>query len=303
MTYSIVARDPATGELGIAVQSRFFAVERIVPHIEAGVGVIAAQAFADPACGPEGLRLLRSGSSAPEVVRKLAGSDGGAARLLQIAVLDTKGGVAAHTGASCVAAAGHLLGAHCSAQANMMRPASVWPAMVAAFERTSGGLADRLLEAMEAAEREGGDIRGRRAAALVVVSASPQGGRLVDLRVDDHADPVGEIGRQLAFSRAHGRAGEALAKTLAGDLAGALDDLDACCHAFPKEPDFLTRRALVLLALGRAAEARETMERAYAIHPGWAEFVRRFAEAQVVPMPPAALISLVEGLKPPGAKA
>ena len=151
MIYSIVARDSESGELGIAVQSRYFAAGRLVPGIEAGVGVIASQAFANARFPSEGLRLLRSGLAAAEVLRQLIGSDAAPA-LRQVAVLDGQGNVAVYTGASCVAAAGHRIGVQCSAQAKMMAQPTVWPAMLEAYERGAGDLAERLLQAMEAAE-------------------------------------------------------------------------------------------------------------------------------------------------------
>jgi uncharacterized Ntn-hydrolase superfamily protein len=297
MTYSIVARDPKSGELGIAVQSRYFAAGRLVPGIEAGVGVIASQASANASFPSEGLRLLRSGFAAQEVLQQLIGSDGGAA-LRQVAVLDRQGNVAVHTGASCVAAAGHRIGVQCSAQANMMVQPTVWPAMLDAYERGAGDLAERLLQAMQAAEREGGDLRGRQAAALIVVAGEPSSPPrpLIDLRVDDHADPVAEIKRQLAYSRAHQRAGLALDRVAADDFNGALAELDICCAAYPQEPDFLTRRALVLLALGRTREARATMERACAIDRGWADYVVRLADAGILRIPRDRVASLVDGL-------
>jgi Flp pilus assembly protein TadD len=121
---------------------------------------------------------------------------------------------------------------------------------------------------------------------------------LIDLRIDDHADPVGEMSRQLAYLRAHQRADQAVAKASAGDLSNALTELDACCEQFPREPEFLTRRALVLLGLGRAGEARQTMERACAIHPGWAEFAWRFANAGIVSIPLERMEGVVAGLRP-----
>jgi uncharacterized Ntn-hydrolase superfamily protein len=191
MTYSIIARDPVSNELGIAVQSRYFAVGRVVPWIEAGVGVIASQSFANPAYGHETLRRLRSGQEPQHILEQLLSEDAGAA-MRQVAILDAHGRTAVHTGSRCVAAAGHAVGAQCCAQANMMAQATVWQAMVHAFETTAGQLADRLLAAMEAAEHEGGDVRGKQAAALIVVSGQPSGvaelDRLVDLRVDDALD-------------------------------------------------------------------------------------------------------------------
>jgi uncharacterized Ntn-hydrolase superfamily protein len=301
MTYSMVARDPQTGELGIAVQSRFFAVGRFVPAIEAGVGVIASQSFVNPAYGSEGLRLLRAGLAPQAALDTLISQDPGAT-LRQVAILDTHGCVAVHTGRSCVAAAGHATGVQCSAQANMMAHETVWPAMIEAFERASGDLAERLLGAMQAAERAGGDLRGRQAAALIVVSGQPAAESTaewrVDLRIDDHPDPVGEIGRLLSYARSHERANQAVEKARAGDFRGALVDLDACCAAYPDEPEFLTRRALLLLAVGRFDEARRMVEQAEAIHHGWAEYLLRFADVRVTPMPRELVESLVACLIP-----
>jgi uncharacterized Ntn-hydrolase superfamily protein len=287
MTCSIIARDPATGELGIAVQSRYFAVGRIVPWIEAGVGAVVSQSFANPVYGHETLRLLRSGLEPQHALKKLLSEDPGEA-MRQVAILDAQGRIAEHTGTQCVPAAGHAAGANCCAQANMMAKNTIWNAMVQAFENASGELADRLLAAMEAAEREGGDVRGRQAASLIVVSGKPSGiSRLdhsVDLRVDDHPDPVAEIKRLLRYSRAHERANRAINKAVANDLSAALADLDVCCESYPNEPEFLIRRVLVLIPLGRIGEALQTLRQAYAIHPGWSELLLRFADAKVIPI-------------------
>src|SRR5581483_5125495 len=174
MTYSIIARDPATGELGIAVQSRYFAAGQTVPWIEAGVGVIASQSFANPVYGHETLRLLRSGLEPQPILEKLLSQDPNEATR-QVAILDVQGRIAVHTGAKCVSAAGHAMGANCCAQANMMAQDTVWQAMVRAFENAPGAMADRLLAAMEAAEHEGGDLRGKQAASLIVASGKPSG--------------------------------------------------------------------------------------------------------------------------------
>ena len=303
MTYSIVARDPATGELGIAVQSRYFAAGREVPWIEAGVGVIASQSFANPVYGYEALRLLRSGMEPQHILEKLVSEDPGEA-IRQVAILDVQGRVAVHTGARCVSAAGHAIGANCSAQANMMAQDTVWKAMVHAFENATGELADRLMAAMEAAEHEGGDLRGKQAASLIVVSGKPSGvsklDRSVDFRVDDHPDPVGEIKRLLNYSRARQRVSQALDKASANDFAGALADLDACCTAYPIEPEFLLRRGQVLFALGRIDEARDALRQAHAIHPGWSEFLLRLADAGMIPVPREMLEPFVASLASEG---
>ncbi|HZU41178.1 MAG TPA: DUF1028 domain-containing protein [Terriglobales bacterium] len=299
MTWSILARDPGSGELGIAVQSRFFAAGRIVPWIEAGVGAVASQSFTNPAYGHECLRLLRSGMDPQTALESVRAGDSGEA-LRQVAILDVRGRAALHTGARCVSAAGHAIGADCCAAANMMTRNTVWDAMVRAFENARGELAVRLFAAMQAAEREGGDLRGKQAAALVVVSGKPSGipslDRIVDLRVDDHPEPVAEIDRLLRYSRAHERANRALARLGENDLSGALADLDASCGAFPAEPEFLFRRALVLLAIGREAEARDALGQAHGIHPGWSELALRFADAGVIPIPRSALELLTTGL-------
>ena len=172
MTYSIVARDPDTGSLGIAVQSHFFGVGRIVPWAEPGVGAVATQAFAEVSYGPLGLDLMRAGRSAPEALAQLVQADPGA-DTRQVAMVDAGGNVAAHTGARCVAAAGDSADDQVTAQANMVADDSCWPAMVAAYTSASGGLAGRLLAALDAAENEGGDVRGRQSAAILIVAGEP----------------------------------------------------------------------------------------------------------------------------------
>lgn len=153
---------------------------------------------------------------------------------------------------------------------------------------------------MEAAEHESGDVRGKQAASLIVVSGRSSGvsklDRAVDLRVDDHPDPVGEVKRLLSYSRAHQRANQAIDKVLANDLAGALADLDVCCAAYPNEPEFLFRRVLVLLPLGRIDEARQVLQQAHAIHTGWSELLLRFADAGVIPVDRGMLEPLVASL-------
>src|SRR5919198_5477997 len=168
-TYSIVARDPNTGELGVAVQSHWFSVGSLVPWVEAGVGAVATQSFVDPSYGKLGLDLMRAGKSAPEALKALIAGDA-ASDVRQVAMIDTQGRVAAHTGAKDIQAAGHKVGTNYSVQANLMLNDTVWPAMSRAFEAAKGDLADRMLAALDAAQAAGGDIRGRQSAALIVVS-------------------------------------------------------------------------------------------------------------------------------------
>jgi uncharacterized Ntn-hydrolase superfamily protein len=286
VTYSIVARDDRTGELGVAVQSHYFGVGSLVSWAEAGVGAIAIQSVAEPAYGPRGLDLMRDGASAPEALHRLLADDRQES-VRQVAFIDRHGRVAAHTGARCIREAGHRVADGVSAQANIMERPAVPDAMVAAFRAGGGDLAERLLVALEAAEREGGDLRGRQSAALVVVarraSGQPTEDRLFDLRVDDHADPVSELRRLLGLSRAYERVdlGDELAA--AGDVEGALAEYAAAHAEQPDSAELAFWHGVALAANGREQEARPLLERAYAESEGWRELLRRLPEAGLFP--------------------
>ena len=214
-TFSIVARDPQTGELGVAVQSHWFSVGPIVPWAEAGVGAVATQSFVDPSYGKNGLDVMRAGKSAPEALKELLAKDE-ARDVRQVAMIDAQGRVDAWTGKSDIAEAGHKVGENYSVQANLMLNDKVWPAMARAFEDTKGDLAERMLAALDAAQDVGGDIRGKQSAALIVVTGKPTGqpwkDRTFDLRVDDHAEPLKELRRLVRLQRAYNHMN-------AGDLA------------------------------------------------------------------------------------
>ncbi|NER11967.1 DUF1028 domain-containing protein [Leptobacterium flavescens] len=205
-TYSIVARDTVTGEMGVAVQSHWFSVGTSVAWGKSGVGVVATQSFTNKSFGPRGLTLMKNGLTAKLAMDALLEVDEGRG-VRQLAILDASGNVAAHTGKDCIEAAGHYVGNNFSVQANLMEKASVWPAMAKAFEETKGSLAERMLAALEAAQAEGGDIRGKQSAALLVVGAENTGNewddKLVDLRVDDHATPLKELRRLLNIQQAY----------------------------------------------------------------------------------------------------
>jgi uncharacterized Ntn-hydrolase superfamily protein len=296
MTYSLIARDPATGDFGVVVQTRYFAVGRVVPWAAAGIGAVATQSFTEIAYGPRGLALMGDGMSAPDALAALIAEDPQQA-VRQVAMVDRQGRVAVHTGANCVYAAGHAIGAQCSAQANMMARETVWQAMLSAYEQTSGGLAERLLAACDAAEREGGDVRGRQSAALIIVPARagerPWEDRIFDLRVDDHPDPVGELRRLYAFARYHRRMEVTTERAMAGDPAGALVELEECCSRYPDEPEFAFRRALMLAGVGRYPEAAARLAQLGAAHPNWIETLRRFAAAGVIPAKPEEIEQLL----------
>lgn len=205
MTYSIVARDRDTGELGVAVQSHYFQVGPVVPWARSGIGAVATQSQVNVSFGPAGLDLLQSGFTAEQALKALLAGDPGAENR-QVAIVDAAGNVAAHTGPRCIPAAGHRTGDGFSCQANLMEKDTVWDAMCAAFTATGGPLAERMMAALEAAEAEGGDIRGRQSAAMLVVAGASTGrsweDRVIDLRVEDAPDPLAELRRLLRLKRA-----------------------------------------------------------------------------------------------------
>ena len=210
-TFSIVARDPQTGEMGVAVQSHWFSVGSIVTWAEAGVGAVATQSFVDPGYGMRGLELMRKGVAAPDALDQLVKADPQPDGR-QVAMIDGSGRVKAYTGKSAIAAAGHHVGRDYSTQANLMANEKVWPAMASAFESTKGDLADRMLAALEAGQRVCGDIRGRQSAAILIVKGKGSGrpwvgaDRVFDLRVDDNPEPIAELKRLIRLQRAYAHA-------------------------------------------------------------------------------------------------
>lgn len=288
MTYSIVARDPGTGELGVGVQSHWFAAG-IVCWARAGVGAVATQATALVEHGPLGLELMAGGASAAEALAARLAADPEREHR-QVAMVDRHGGVAAHTGSSCIREAGHRLGEGFSCQANMMRRATVWDAMHDAFVGATGDLADRMLTALEAAEREGGDIRGRQAARVLVVRAEatdrPWEDVLVDLRVDDHPDPLPELRRLLTLQRAYDRLERAEELELAGDVDGAFAERRAAMAMVPDNPEIAFWTAVSLALPDRLDEARAALAVALPADPGWAELLRRLGEQRLMGLTP-----------------
>jgi uncharacterized Ntn-hydrolase superfamily protein len=269
-----------------------------VSWAEPGVGAVATQSMVEPAYGPRGLGQLRRGASAPDALRRLLGDDE-QAEVRQVAIVDKHGRVAVHTGPRCIREAGHRVADGVSAQANMMERPTVPDAMVDAFRSSDAGLAGRLLAALEAAEHEGGDIRGRQSAALVVVApratGQPMEDRPVDLRVDDHPDAVAELRRLLGLSSSYARVevGDELAA--AGDFDGALAEYSAAHAEQPDNAELAFWHGVTLAANGREPEARELLERAYAEREGWRELLRRLPEAGLFPDDPALLDRMTSG--------
>jgi len=278
MTYSIVARDPDTGKLGVAVQSHWFSVGSVVTWGEAGVGVVATQAFAEPSYGPLGLDLMRGGKSATDALAALTSVDPQADRR-QVAMVDASGVVATHTGEKCLGAAGHRAGATFSAQANMMLRHTVWDAMADAFESSAGDLVDRLLDALDAAEAEGGDIRGRQSAAILVVGGEraphSAAGRVLELRVEDHPDPLPELRRLVGVKRAYDRMNEGDGHLAREDFESAFREYEAAQASVPGNVEFTFWRGVMLANFGKIEEARAFLARTYAATGEWEELLRR----------------------------
>lgn len=300
MTYSIVARDAVSGELGVAVQSHWFSVGSVVTWAESGVGVIATQAFAEVSYGPLGLVLLKAGHAPSRTLTALTSVDEAADRR-QVAIVDATGAVAAHTGTLCIPEAGHRTGPGWSVQANMMLRDTVPGAMAAAFEGASGDLADRMLAALDAAEAEGGDIRGRQSAAVLVVAGSASGrpwaDRLVDLRVDDHPEPLVELRRLLSLHRAYRLMTSGDDELARGDVSGAGRRYQEAQRAVRDNPEFTFWQAVTLAGSGSPGRARELLSTLPAgSRDRWLELLQRLPSAGLLAQEALAELEVI----PPG---
>jgi uncharacterized Ntn-hydrolase superfamily protein len=287
VTYSIVARDAETGEMGVATQSQAFAVGNSVPFALPGHGVIATQSMAEPMYGSVGLDLLQGGFTAQEVLTALSSVDPHPQRR-QVAVLGVNGDLAAYTGEQCVEAAGHLIGNDCVTLANMAASAAVWIAMVERFENSSGPLAQRLLNSLEAAEEAGGDFRGRRSAAIMVIRATTTGrpwhDTVVDLRVDDSGDPVSALAELLVTRARYQDVVRAFQQAIDGDPLTADRELELLRPMDPvTEPDQLMWRAVVAALAGREDAARKMLGELAGTAPQFLEAARRFGKAGLMP--------------------
>jgi uncharacterized Ntn-hydrolase superfamily protein len=294
MTYSIVAHDPESGQLGVAVQSHWFSVGPIVPWAAPGVGAVATQANAEVTYGPRALELLSAGTSAPDTLARLLAEDPGAASR-QVAVMDAGGRAAAHTGPECIPFAGHLVSHGVSCQANIMVSDQVWPAMHRAFQAASGPLAARLLDALDAAQAAGGDARGQQSAALLVVG--PQGEpweTMVSLRVEDHPDPLAELRRLLGVHEAYRLAGEADALVGQGRHDEAAGLYRQASALVPDNHELRLWAGLGAAQGGDLPLAVAEVRAAIAAHPPWRELLQRLP-AEVAPSASAVLAALDGG--------
>jgi len=295
-TFSIVARDPATGELGVAVQSHWFSVGSIVAWAEAGVGAVATQSFVDPSYGKNGLDMMRAGKSAPDTLKELLEKDEGR-EVRQVAMIDAQGRVDAWTGKNDIQAAGHIVGKDFSVQANLMLNDKVWPAMARAFENTKGDLAERMLAALDAAQAAGGDIRGRQSAAIIVVTGKPMGmawkDRTFDLRVDDSPEPLVELRRLVKLQRAYNHMN-------AGDLAvekkdneGALREYGAAEKLVPNNAEMIYWHAVALVNMGRVEESLPLFRRVFAMDRNWITLTPRLPKSGLLPDDPKLIQRIV----------
>lgn len=277
-TFSIVAHDPATGQVGVAVQSHWFSVGSAVSWAEAGVGAVATQSLTNKSFGPRGLQLLKEGKTPQDALEILIESDDGS-EFRQVAIVDTKGRVAVHTGAKCIAEAGHRKGNGFSVQANMMLNNTVWDAMAKTFEQAQGPLAERMVTAMKAAQAAGGDIRGQQSAAIIIVngekSDQPWKDRLIELRVEDHPNATNEIARLLELHRAYKHMNSGDEAIEHSDVESALDEYSAAMNLFPKNIEMKYWTAVSLANANRMDKALPLFRIVFYEDRRWIELTQR----------------------------
>lgn len=284
-TFSIVARDPVTGDLGVAVQSHWFSVGAMVTWAEPGVGAVATQSFAEPAYGPKGLALMRDGTPAQAALDQLVALDP-KRDVRQLGFVDAKGNAASYTGARCIQSAGSSVGAGFAVQANLMANDRVVPAMRAAYEAARGDLADRMLAALEAAQLAGGDIRGCQSAAILIVAGTRTTaweGKKLDLRVEDHPAPLIELRRLVHLARAYDQLNRGDALVESGDIVGANRAYSAAGELEPGHPEIAYWRGITWAARGDFERAAPFLRQAFTADPAWIELVRRLPAAGLLP--------------------
>ncbi len=294
-TYSIVAHDPASGHLGVAVQSHYFSVGSVVTWAEAGVGAVATQSFVDPSYGKLGLDLMRTGRSASDALAGLVAADPGR-DVRQVAMVDAHGVAAAHTGAMCIAEAGHTVGEGFSVQANMMHRKTVWPAMAQAYRETRGDLAERLMAALEAAEGEGGDIRGMQSAAMLIVDATSTGKpwfeRIIEIRVEDSPQPLVELRRLLGVRRAYLHRNTAEAAFAAKDIEAGNSEYRRAEALMGDNPEMLFWHAIALVNAGHIEDAMPLLREVFARDRRWLELAERLPAVKRLPSDASAIAKI-----------
>jgi uncharacterized Ntn-hydrolase superfamily protein len=299
-TFSIVARDPETGDLGVAVQSHYFSVGPIVPWAEPGVGAVATQSLVEVSYGPKGLQMMNSGRGAKQTLEELLSQDSNK-DVRQVAMIDSRGDVAAWTGKKCIPAAGDHVGRQYSVQANLMANDRVWPAMAEAYEKANGDLANRLLAALDAGQKAGGDIRGQQSAAIVIVkgkrSNKPWQDRIMDLRVEDSPKPIAELRRLVQVWRAYRNVDQGDVYATEGKIEDAMKSYAEGARLAPGNDEILFWQAASLWQLGREKEASPIFRKVFARDRRWVELVPRLVPAGLLKDDPAS-IRRIQSLAP-----
>jgi len=285
-TYSIVARDLETGEMGVGVQSHWFSVGSIVSWGEAGVGVVATQSLVNVSYGLRGLELLKQNKTPEEVVNILISNDEGR-EVRQVAILDSQGRVAAHTGLKCIKYAGHRIGKNYSVQANMMLSDKVWPAMAASFEDGNDlPLPERIIKSLEAAESVGGDIRGKQSAVLLVVAGKPRENKWEDpkinLRVEDHSEPLKELKRLLNIFRAYEHMNNGDLAIEKGDMTKALEEYDTAQKMFPDNLEMTFWTAVSLANQNQMDKALKLFKSIFKKDKNWRTLAERLPHSELL---------------------
>lgn len=286
-TFSIVARDSVTGEMGAAVQSHWFSVGPTVIWGEAGVGVVATQSFADPSYGFLGIELMKGGKTANEALTSLLASDA-SPEVRQVAMLDINGNIATHTGKNCIQSAGHIIGNHeFSVQANLMLNDKIPAAMADAFKKTKGSLADRMISALEAAQSVGGDIRGKQSAAILIVSGKNTGkpwvDRMMDLRVEDSNEPIPELKRLVYLHKAYNfmNAGDVWVEQ--GKISEAMNAYSTAEKMVPDNIEMVFWHAVTLTSIGKWDEALPLFKTVFAKDRNWITLIERLVSVGMLP--------------------
>ena len=297
-TFSIVARDPATGEMAVGVQSHWFSVGTAVSWGQAGVGVVATQSFVNKSYGTKGLELIKSGITAPEAMAQLIQADEGR-DVRQVAMIDMNGNVNSFTGKSCIDYAGSIVGKNYAVQSNMMLTNKVNIAMAKAFEASEGKLlAERVLIALKAAQGAGGDIRGKQSAAILVVAGkatdAPWSDRLIDLRVDYNIAPLNELDRLLRLYRAYEHMDKGDLATEKNDMVLAMQEYSTAMKMFPGNVEMKYWTAITLANNKKILEAKAILQKIYAADSNWRELTRRLPKAKVLNVSAAALKELLK---------
>ena len=299
-TYSIVARDSVTGDVGVAVQSNWFSVGSIVTWAEAGVGAVATQSFVEASYGPLGLELMKAGKTANQALAALLSIDDNR-EVRQVAMVDIFGNVAVHTGAKCIIEAGHIKGKQFSVQANMMEKNSVWPAMAKAYSSTKGDLIDKFMAALEAAQAEGGDIRGKQSAAILIVPGKTEGApwreKVIDLRIEDHKQPIIELKRLIKVHRAYEHMNKGDAYFTEGDVNMALAEYAAAKKLYPENLEVIYWEAITMVGAGKVEQALPLFKEVFSKDKNWIELTKRLPHSGLLPDDPQLMkkiLSVVE---------